>query len=864
MTLLAGSRLGPYEILSPLGAGGMGEVYRAKDKRLDRDVAIKVLAASVTSDPERLRRFDQEARAAGALDHPNILAIHDVGSDDGTPYVVSELLEGSTLRQRLGTPLPATRVVEYALQIARGLSAAHDKGIVHRDLKPDNLFVTKDGRIKVLDFGLAKLTQPVPDGGSESEASTMTRGTDPGTVLGTVGYMAPEQVRGKRTDHRSDIFALGAVLYEMLTGRRAFKGQTEADTMTAILKEEPPEISQAQPGVSPALERVVRHCLEKDPEARFQSARDLAFDLETISTMSASGLAMPAARLRRGWRAVATLLAGALAVLVLGRIPWKSQKAPPPEFHQLTFGLGTVYGARFASDAQTIVYSAAWDGARPSVFSTRPESPESRSLGLPSARLLAISSSGEMALGLTKGSTLGMGSDFTLARAPLGGGTSRDILEHVWEADWLREGGGLAVVRTVGGRCRLEFPIGNVLYETPAWLANPRVSPRGDVVAFVDHPALDDGAGVISTVTKTGKNTRLTERFNVVSGLAWSPSGEEVWFSASKSSKNSELRAVSLEGHGRRLVSAPGALQLNDVARDGRVLVTRYNARGGILCLTPGEAKERDLHWHDASTGTDLSPDGRTLVFNEGGEAAGNDASVYTRRTDGSAAVMLGKGHGAGLSPDGRWVLTIPYGEPAPLVLLPTGAGEPKVLPSNQIHHLHDQVNLLGARWFPDGKRVLFTGSEPGHAARCYVQDIAEGEPKAVTPEGVVGGLLTPDGMFVTAADRDGRLALYPIDGGERREIPGVEPAGAPSGYVPIQWSTDGRLLYVYRPDDVPVKVFRIDTVTGRKILWKELVPPDLAGVFAVSPVLITPDGSSYAYSFSRELSDLFLVEGLK
>jgi len=292
--------------------------------------------------------------------------------------------------------------------------------------------------------------------------------------------------------------------------------------------------------------------------------------------------------------------------------------------------------------------------------------------------------------------------------------------------------------------------------------------------------------------------------------------------------------------------------------------MTRYNTRGGILGLTPGENKERDLHWHDASTGTDLSPDGHTLLFNEGGEAAGDDASVYLRGTDGSAAVKLGKGHGAGLSPDGKWVLAIPYGDPAPLVLLPTGAGEPKMLPGNQIHHLHDQVNLLGARWFPDGKRVLFTASEPGHAARCYVQDIAGGDPKPVTPEGVVGVLLTPDGTLVTAADRDGRVALYPIDGGERREIPGVEPAGAPSGYVPIQWSTDGRLLYVYRPDDLPVRVFRIDTVTGRKEVWRELVPADLAGVFSVSPVLITPDGSSYAYSVSRELSDLYLVEGLK
>ena len=258
MAITRGARLGPYEVLAPIGAGGMGEVYRARDARLGRDVAIKVLPASLAEDAERLRRFEQEARAASSLDHPHILVIHDVGTHAGTPYVVSELLEGATLRERLGAPLPSRRFVEYALQIARGLSAAHEKGIVHRDLNPENLFVTRDGRIKILDFGLAKLTQPAFGGGSETGGPTMTRGTDPGTVMGTVGYMSPEQVRGKPTDPRSDVFAFDAVLYEMLTGRRAFKGDTAADTMTAILKEEPPEISATQPGVPPALDRIVR------------------------------------------------------------------------------------------------------------------------------------------------------------------------------------------------------------------------------------------------------------------------------------------------------------------------------------------------------------------------------------------------------------------------------------------------------------------------------------------------------------------------------------------------------------------------------------------------------------------------------
>src|SRR6266542_3036360 len=269
MTLTAGSRLGPYEILAPLGAGGMGEVYRAKDPRLGREVAIKVLPASFSADPDRLRRFEQEARAAGILNHPNITAIHDIGSHDGSPYVVTELLEGETLRSRIATGALSTRkAIDYAIQIAHGLAAAHEKGIVHRDLKPENLFVTRDGRVKILDFGLAKLKQPEAGAEPQTNLPTGTAGTEPGVVLGTMGYMSPEQVRGKPADQRSDIFAFGAILWEMLSGRRAFHGDTAADTMTAILTKEPPDLSGKDAAIHPGLDRIVRHCLEKNPEER--------------------------------------------------------------------------------------------------------------------------------------------------------------------------------------------------------------------------------------------------------------------------------------------------------------------------------------------------------------------------------------------------------------------------------------------------------------------------------------------------------------------------------------------------------------------------------------------------------------------
>ncbi len=291
-----GTALGPYAIIGSIGAGGMGEVYRARDPRLGREVAIKILPAQFAADPERLRRFEQEARAAAALNDPNLLAIYDLGTQsNGAPYIVSELLEGETLRDRLRAgPIPMRKAIEYAAQIARGLSAAHDKRIVHRDLKPENIFITKEGRAKILDFGLAKLTER-NIGDENTFAPTGEAGTTPGMVIGTIGYMSPEQVRGKEADPRSDIFSFGAIFYEMLSGKRAFRGESTADTLSAILKEEPPELTETNRAVSPAIERLVRHCLEKNPEERFQSARDIAFDLESLSNVSSGTLAASAA-----------------------------------------------------------------------------------------------------------------------------------------------------------------------------------------------------------------------------------------------------------------------------------------------------------------------------------------------------------------------------------------------------------------------------------------------------------------------------------------------------------------------------------------------------------------------------------------
>ena len=381
-SLVTGARLGPYEIVSLIGAGGMGEVYRAKDTRLARDVAVKVLPVSFATDPDRHRRFEQEARAAGMLNHPNILAVYDIGIHDGAPYLVSELLEGQTLRQRVdGSPLPPRKATEIAAQIARGLAAAHEKGIVHRDLKPDNLFVTREGRVKILDFGLAKVGHPALATAETAmlaetvAAAVGVPNTQAGMVLGTANYMSPEQVRALPADHRSDIFSFGLVLYEMLTGRQAFRSDSAIETMSAILKADPPRMADHAADLPPALERIVLHCLEKSPDERFQSARDIAFDLESLSGSSVSrALDAPAPKSTLWKRAAvaSALVAAGVLIFVAGR---SSAPNDRPTFEALTFRRGGIGVARFAPDGRTVVYSATWDGTPPTLYTVQPGTP---------------------------------------------------------------------------------------------------------------------------------------------------------------------------------------------------------------------------------------------------------------------------------------------------------------------------------------------------------------------------------------------------------------------------------------------------------------------------------------------------------
>jgi Tol biopolymer transport system component len=716
------------------------------------------------------------------------------------------------------------------------------------------------GRLKILDFGLAKVVDMAEPAAARSNAPTTTVTTTRiGQIIGTAAYMSPEQIRGDDLDPRSDIFSFGCVLYEMLTGKRPFDRPTSFETMAATLNEEPPAVDHLD--LPPELVLALRRCLEKDRDDRFQSARDLAFQFSSLDTAVFSRATVRGRRRlpsRLTGRAVAVVVGAALAGAGIFLAGIRAGRTSPPVYQQLTFRRGDILSARFTPDGHTIVYGAAWDGKAVQLSSTRLDGTESRTLGLPDGDVLAISSTGEMAISLGRRYVASHAARGTLARLSLDAASAREVLVDVEQADWSPDGRTLAIARLVGGRYRLEYPIGRVLYEATGWISRVRISPDGARVAFADHPVYGDDRGSICVIATSGGNRQvLSDGWTSVTGLAWSRNGGEVWFTAADVGSGASLRAVNLAGRLRLILPAPGRLALQDIDAAGRVLLTssKYRARIGS---TDSSGKEHDWSWLDGSIATDLSNDGSRLLFTEQNTGSGTSAyAVYLRTTDGSPATRIGEGSDALLSPDGRWAAAVVLGPPEAVVLLPTSAGEPRALPNGTLN------DYQAATWFPDGQRLLLASAERGHRVRLWEQTLAGAVPTPVSIEGLrIAGSsrpISPDGRYAVALDEADHVWLQPLTGAAAERLDRLDP-----GDIPIRWDADGTSFYLFRTGELPGTVQRYRVTDRVKQPVARLAPADPAGVSGLLTVHTTADGKTFFYTYTQALSDLYIVSNLR
>ncbi len=895
--LRPGDVLGPYTLIDRIGAGGMGEVFRAHDGRLNRAVAVKVLPADFASDPDRLSRFDQEAKTLAALNHPNLMMVFDSGTHKGAPFLVSELLEGKTLREELrGGALPIRRALEYGLQIASGLAAAHAQGFVHRDIKPENLFITNQGRVKILDFGLAKFWQGVkepkrtPKSGVhkvlpvDPDAKTVLEDrTEAGVVMGTPAYMSPEQVTGEDADSRSDIFSLGAVLYEMFTGQRAFRRGTSSQTMSAVLREEPEDPAQYNINLPEGLDRVVRRCLEKRPEQRFQSASDLAFALESLA--AGAGIRRrqePAGRIQK-WIIPFVVSLAALAVIRMAILP---ARVVHPEYEQITFQRGTVMNARFAPDGKTVVYGARWNMNPLHVFVSQPGNPEARRLEPPKTDVLSVSKAGELAILLDRKASSWFFGRGTLAQMAMNGnGAPKLMTTNVQEADWYPDGKRLAVVRWDGNaRCLLEENNASssqraTLADTRGLFGHPRVSPNGEWVAFASHPVATDSQGSVCIANHDEVRT-LTPVYDHLEGLAWNPKGTEIWFTAYNAGESQTLRAVDLKGRERLILNAPVNMTLHDISPAGELLMTRLFELQEIVAAQPPGDYERNVTTMGRSLLRDVSADGSKFVLIFFGESTGANFSTYLSHADGTPSVLLGPGYGHALSPDGRWVFASRY-DPSELVLLPTGPEDVRKMAITNLMFIErdslgseksrsiSNLDVTAASWLPDNRRLVLSGREGTNGVQYFLLDTESNELTEVTrssqgvkPPTYFGVPLSPDGKFVVGGVGTERR-IYPLNGGASWKLPGIEDCKI-SG-----WSSDSNFLYVHVQTDqatsstVQIKRYDLAKKELEPESAKVIHPADLSGSLGSPAVAITSDGKGYVYFNWRVLTDLFIVRGL-
>ncbi|MBL0218044.1 MAG: serine/threonine-protein kinase [Myxococcales bacterium] len=845
--LAPGALLGDrFEIVELLGRGGMGEVYRARDRRLDRDVAIKIL---LDTDLDRRKRFEFEARAASAIHHEHVHAIYDVATHEGAPFLVLELVDGTTLRAELaGGRLAASRALTFGRQIAEGLGAAHAAGVIHRDLKPENLVLTRDGRIKIVDFGLAKLMGERRD---EAEGSL----TVDGALLGTVAYMSPEQARGERADHRSDLFALGAILVELLTGRPAFPGSSSAEQLSAILRDDPAGLEDLPIETA----RVLRRCLAKQPAARFQSATDLAFALAQLDSSRPPPRRAPDRRglYRNAWLAAGlTLLAGVGVLAVLGVRSLRGTAVVPrtdPAFARLTFRRGVIQTVRYAPDHKAVVYSGAWEGAPAQVFTTEAGLFESRALGL-DAELLAVSATGELLLksAVSSRSVWGFWTVGRLTRAPLHGGTPREVADDVSEAD-LGVDGRFAIVRVAALQWQIEWPIGKVVYKTSGWIGQPRISPDGTRLAFIAHSHPEDDGGTVDVIGADGTHVIVSQHdFLSIQGLAWAPSGRDLLFTAASTGATRELRSVPADGGQDHLVyRAPTTLRILDVAPDGRMLISRDETRVHMTAVDP-VGGERDLSWLDGSTITSFSGDDRLISFAESWDGAGAHYGIYVRPYDGGPAIRVGDGNNSALTWSNPPEILLTLDTPAPQTTRtmwrqPIGTGQPRPIDvgNTDVHWM---------RWLPGDRSILLILGD-----RELARVSADGgavERLGIHVSDIFNIAIDPRGTQI-AAVIEGAIVMVDLNSLRARPI-----LGPVLGEVPTSFSADSARLVVADLARLPASYTTIDLATGARTTHA-LAPRDRAGVPAITGFVMSHDGTKVVFSYVRTLSTAYEARDL-
>jgi len=840
MVLTSGTKLGPYEVSGAIGAGGMGEVYRARDPRLHREVAVKILPASLSSDREWLHRFEQEARAAAALNHPNILAVYDIGTQDGSPYIVSELLEGESLRERLRSgPLSLRKAIDYALQIARGLAAAQDKGIVHRDLKPENIFITRDGRVKLLDFGLAKLTQAAPTFG---DSETRTIQSDAGTVVGTVGYMSPEQVRGNPADARSDLFAFGVVLYEMISGKRAFHGETAADTMSAILHGEPPELAETNRNVAPALQRIVAHCLEKSPEERFQSMRDVIFDLEGATTASGITAALPAVGVGRWHKRVpviaATIIAGVLAGYFATRRVAPAARAPVV-FQQLTDFVGMEESPAISPDGKAVAFSSG-DGTPqvwvrllaggPPLQITRDDSPHFFPRWAPdSASLIYFSPSPNP------------DEQGTIFEIPALGGTPRRLAPSISGGDFSHDGKRLAYFRLSEGQVELVVTdrdssnLRRLARLPPDYgYCCTRWSPDDRLVAYQRGRIFDYDVFAVSA--SGGDPQRITRDYKILRGYSWLSDGSGIVYSSSRGTTvlylpTMNLWSVKLDGSGVRQLTFGEASYIDpDVDSKGRLFASRVRTEFNIWKFpVAGSAIENvrravPVTHQTAHVQTpSLSPGDRELAYLSDSGGHGNlwvmklggadEMRQITFEQDSDVAVGVPV-----WSPDGRNI-TFFTRRPDTLngdqwLVSPDGSNRRRL------------TNDGGwAAWSPDGKWLYISPlASEGQASKIIKLPVDGGDAVVVRTDDALGSAPAPDGRtlyFVRQISRVGRGWGLEIHAATPENGPSQLLARFPAWRTPISIlfqpvvSPDGKWLVLTLVDGSTTNLYLLPTKGG-------------------------------------------------